>query len=302
MRRARELCTGLFVLVLAAFSAPLAWGMTAVFYQPQLRDMSGAGENWPQVFAALRAMGIDTLVVQWTRYGEAFSDDPAHAWLTARIRGARAAGLAVVIGLQADPDFFRRQQQPEAMLPAYLSGVRRDDITMARQWVRELGADAISGWYLPAEVDDERWREASARELLQDHLRSEVRALREVADRPVYASTFFSGHTAPPAYLAMLTRLADTGVRLWVQDGAGTGKLSPVERELYLGLLHDCHLPVGGVVFEVFRQVGTDQAFSAQPLPPDEAGTALRQRARCGRDSAFFELRYIPGLPGPPSP
>jgi hypothetical protein len=298
----RYLFAGVFVLVLAAFRPAPAWATTAVFYQPQQRDISGTGEHWSQSFGALRAMGIDTVTVQWTRYGNAFSNDLERKWLADRIRDARAAGLDVIVGLQADPDFFSRQQQPEAALPAYLAGVRRDDIAMARQWVRELGDQAIAGWYLPAEIDDQRWRESGARALLEEHLRTEVRELRKVADKPVFASTFFTGHMAPSVYVAMLNGLAGTGVRLWVQDGAGTGKLSRVERELYLGPLGSCDVPIGGVVFEVFRQVGTDRAFSAQPLPSDEAVIALQQRAPCGRDSVFFELRYLPGVPGLPSP
>ena len=51
-----------------------------------------------------------------------------------------------------------------------------------------------------------------------------------------------------------------------------------------------------GVVYEIFRQTGEDKAFTASALPAVDAGAALAQRAPCGGDSVFFELRYLPGV------
>lgn len=48
-----------------------------------------------------------------------------------------------------------------------------------------------------------------------------------------------------------------------------------------------------GIVYEIFRQVGSDRQFKAEPLPASQLATALLQRAPCRGDSIFFSLRYL---------
>lgn len=289
-----------FVLGLTLLITP-AWAsaMTALFYQPQSRDRDLAPERWPGMFAAARAEGFDTLVVQWTTYGDAFADDAGHAWLAERIKQARSAGLSVVLGLGSDPDFFTRQEQPVAMLDGYLRRQGHDDALLARRWIDTLGPDAFVGWYLPMEIDDRRWRDDDALQTLERHLAREVIQLRQISDRPVYISSFFAGNMAPERYGEVIKELAQTGVGIWVQDGAGPGKLTPAERALYLAQVEGCPSPAAkGIVYEIFRQTGPDTAFTAEGLPAAEVTRALAQRAPCGGDSLFFELRYLPALVG----
>ncbi len=270
---------------------------TAIFYQPQLRDREIAQAQWPSVFAQVRARGFDTLVVQWTRYGDAFGDPAGHAWLLQRVREAHAAGLHIVLGLDSDPAFFQRQEASPAALDAYLRTLSRGNAEVARRWVGDLGSAAIAGWYLPLEIDDRRWRDPAVRRQLQDHLAAEQRELDGVAPRPVYVTSFFAGNMAPSRYAELLADVQRSGVHVWVQDGAGTGRLAAGERELYLGAVGHCKEPhAQGVVYEIFRQTGKDSAFTATALPAAEAGVALAQRAPCGGDSVFFGLRYLPGV------
>lgn len=153
-----------WVLLAALLLAPwLAQAATAVFYQPQTRDRELAAAQWPGWFAQLRARGFDTLVVQWTQYGDAFADPAGHAWLLQRVREARAAGLRIVLGLHSDPAFFQRQEMPATALDDYLRTLARQDAEAARRWIGELGDEAIAGWYLPMEIDDRRWRAPPAR-------------------------------------------------------------------------------------------------------------------------------------------
>ncbi|BCL75560.1 hypothetical protein JHS3_12960 [Jeongeupia sp. HS-3] len=298
MRLARFLL--LFILGLPA----VAQAMTAIIYQPQLRDRDVVPEHWSHIFRTTRAQGFDTLVVQWTRHGDGFSEQADRAWLAARLSDARAAGLQLVIGLSADPDFFIRQQHPARVLDGYFRRTKQADATLARQWLETLGANAISGWYLSAEIDDVRWREPDARDSLIRYLRSAATQLQSVANKPVYMTSFFAGNMAPKSYAALLGQLERaSGVRLWVQDGAGTGKLNVAERQLYLDAVsdvgNDCSATTAhGVVYELFRQVGDDTAFRAETRPLDEARRILTKRAACGGDSVFFSLRYLPALNG----
>lgn len=285
-------------LMVALLLAPwLAQATTAVFYQPQTRDREVAVAQWPGWFAQLRARGFDTLVVQWTQYGDAFADPAGHAWLLQRVREARAAGLRVVLGLHSDPAFFQRQEMPATALDDYLRSLARQDAEAARRWAGELGERDIAGWYLPMEIDDRRWREPEAREVLRDYLALERRQLDRVLARPVFVSTFFAGHMAPAAYAQLVADVRGSGVQAWVQDGAGTARLSRGESAVYLASAMSCDRKgAAGVVYEVFRQTGGDEAFKAEPLDGRDVEVALVQRAPCGGDTAFFELRYLPEL------
>ena len=273
----------------------LADAATAIFYQPQLRDREVAQAQWPPVFAQVRARGFDTLVVQWTQYGDAFGDPAGHAWLLQRVREAHAAGLRIVLGLDSDPAFFQRQEASPVALDTYLITLSRRNAEAARRWVDDLGSEAIAGWYLPIEIDDRRWRDPAARRQLQDYLAAERHQLDGIARRPVYVTSFFAGNMTPSRYAELLTDVQRSGVRAWVQDGAGTGRLGRGERQLYLGATGQCAgSHAHGIVYEIFRQIGEDSAFTAAALPAVEADAALAQRAPCGGDSVFFELRYLP--------
>lgn len=281
-------------LLLAAL---LADATTAIFYQPQLRDREVAQAQWPSVFAQVRARGFDTLVVQWTQYGDAFGDPAGHAWLLQRVREAHAAGLRIVLGLDSDPAFFRRQEASPVALDTYLRMLSRRNAEAARRWVDDLGSAAVAGWYLPLEIDDRRWRDPAVRRQLLDYLAAERRQLDGIAQRPVYVTSFFAGNMTPSRYAELLADVQRSGVRVWVQDGAGTGRLGRGERELYLGAASQCAgSHAHGIVHEIFRQIGEDSAFTAVALPAAEADAALAQRAPCGGDSVFFELRYLPGM------
>jgi hypothetical protein len=300
MRWPRFVCC----VLLACLALPcLAQPLTAIFYQPQSRDRNVAAEEWPGIFATARAQGFDTLVVQWTRFGEAFagtSDAAGRDWLTARLREARSARLKLVLGLAADEDGFNRLQQPAEALDGYFLQLSQRNRLLAQSWLETLGAEAIDGWYLPLEIDDRRWREDDARSRLEAYLSRDVRQLSRVSERPVYISSFFAGNMAPARYAEMLAELGRrSGVRVWVQDGAGTGKLNAVERRLYLDAVSPCPAPaVHGVIYELFSQTGADATFVADALSGPQAEAATRQRAPCDGDSVFFSLRYLPALQG----
>lgn len=293
------------LLALLLFLLPVnGSAMTALFYQPQTGDRAVDAGRWPALFATVRAQGFDTLVVQWTAHGDvlagnlAFGPDDAdgHAWLKARLAEARAAGLQLVIGLAADEKFFVRQDIPAHRLDAYLQRLHAHNRQLMAQWRAEPGGDAISGWYLPLEIDDRRWRAEDARAPLHRYLQREVDA---AGGLPVYVSTFFAGNMAPDDYTTLLRQLADSGVRLWVQDGAGTGKLGNSERWLYLAPVQRCESGIAhGIIHELFRQTAPDAAFAAKPVAADSARGVLAQRAPCGKDTLFFELRYLPAING----
>lgn len=273
----------------------------AIFYQPQLRDLDVQAGNWPTIFQAVRNQGIDTLIVQWTSYGDVLSKNDTQQWLKSRLEDAITAGLTLVIGLHADPELFTRLEQPTNVLGDYFRKQRQLDTDRARYWLSVLPGNKISGWYIPLEIDDRRWREQNAFAVLNEHIQSEAKALQAIGDKPVFVSSFFAGNMAPQQYAEMLSRLKkDSPIQILVQDGRGTGKLSPRERELYLDTLSQCNEPIAdGIVFEIFRQTHHDKEFQAQPLPKNERNEVLKMRAPCNKETVLFSLRYLIDLQQP---
>ena len=285
----------LVLLLTMASSASAAHAMRAVFFQPQIKDMEIPEQLWPQIFDSARALGMDTLVIQWSAYGTVFTGAREEAWLTQRVQEAAGAQLKIVMGLYADPDMFAQMDSPNDLLEGYLLPYLEKNRRLARRWSALLPPDQLVGWYLPLEIDDRRWRDPKALEILIHYLTREVRQLSVVKDQPVYVSTFFRANMSPGEYREMLTDLQrTTGIRVWAQDGRGTAPLSTNEINLYLHTLTDCKQPaVSGVVYEVFKQTGPDQAFQAEALPLAQRKNALKQTAPCGLETVFFSLRYV---------
>jgi len=288
------------VVVLLVVIPLWAAATTAIIYQPQRRDRDVAQDQWPKLFAEVRQQGFDTLVVQWTQYGDAFAAPDEHAWLLQRVRDARAAGLHIVLGLGSDPAFFTLQDQKKGQdMADYLRTLSRRNAEVAHRWAGDLGDAAIAGWYLPMEIDDVRWNDPKARAQLHDYLVEEQRQLDGIVSRPIYVTSFFAGHMTPDRYADLVEDVQRSGVRTWVQDGAGTQRLEQGARQLYMAAAGRCTQPhAQGFVYELFRQTGSDKTFTAAALSPVDASEVLAQRAPCNGDSVFFELRYLPAAGG----
>ncbi len=289
------------MLALVLVIPGLAQASRAIFYQPQVRDLSVPESNWPTIFNAVRAQGIDTLIVQWTAYGDVLDKPESQAWLKTRLEQAIAAGLNLIIGLRADPELFVRLEQPSKVLGDYFRKQRQLDAQRAQEWLRVLPENKITGWYIPLEIDDRRWRDSAAFDVLNAHIQSETSLLNSIGDKPVFISSFFAGNMSPSRYADMLKRLRiNTSVNILLQDGRGTGKLSARERELYLDTLSNCKKTViTGTVYEIFRQTQHYQQFQAQPLSPASLSEILKKKAPCSMTTVFFSLRYMIDLNQP---
>ncbi|WP_349919587.1 DUF4434 domain-containing protein [Aeromonas veronii] len=290
----RHWITALTLILLAA-----AWPAQAsqgIIYQPQLRDAAIGEARWDEILAQVKREGFDTLIVQWTRYGEAFAKPEESAWLTDRLKRVNEAGLTLILGLYSDPEFFQHQDQSAGHLDRYLGQQESHNLSLAQEWQARLGEGHIAGWYLPAELDDLNWRAPERQALLARHLASLGKALNELNPVPVYISSFFTGKMSPEAYREMLTLMAQNGVSLLVQDGSGTGVLSQPERNLYLSALEPCEGRVAGLIHELFVQQQGEGAFQAKPLAESQQRALWSAPGRCGSQRWFFSLRYLPGL------
>ncbi len=282
----------------------------SIIYQPLIAHMAIDETAWPTLFNKVRRSGIDTLVLQWTRHDDAFINGTEAAWLEQRVQNAVDAGLNLIIGLSADSDTFQRLEQPSAILPAYFRKIRDKDRDLVRKWQQLIPNERLSGWYLPLEIDDKRWRLGADQEALIDYLQhtsAEISGL-DTQLRPIYISSFFTGQMSPNRYLDLTRQIhKQSGINIWIQDGAGVGTLTTAERSLYLTALTKCnskHSPVvQGVIYELFKEVKTKKKdYITSPLNNTAQRKMLKVRAPCGLETSYFGLNYLsPIFNMPPS-
>lgn len=294
----RILFTILFCLLTMTASANEIRG---IFFQPQQSDLAVPLENWPKIFALAKSKNFDTLVVQWTSFGDVFSSSQNQAWLKDRMLEASDAKLKLIIGLTSEPEIFTRLKQPPKLVGSYLRKLNELNIKLANTWVQSLPSDVILGWYLPLEVDDRQWREVPARIELTKYLVRQVAELKQVVQIPVYISSFFTGSMTPERYAAMLENIeAQSQIHFWVQNGSGTDKLMGEERDLYLSAVSKCAgYAVSGYIFELFKQTQADHEFAAISLSPLEMAKALQQKTPCNGGNLFFALNYLINFKSP---
>ena len=283
--------------LLLLISAP-SQAMTAIFYQPQMSDQTIPAEKWSSIFKNVRNKGFDTVVVQWTQYEDFLSEEKDKEWLVKVLSQAHRAKLKLILGLSADPEVFAKLKQAPAGLEIYLQKTSGRDKKLIDFWKQSPLMENIIGWYLPLEVDDREWRDQDRRTLIKQFLDKELQQIKSVSSKDVYISSFFTGNMTPQNYAQQLADLkAGTQLKIWVQDGGGTKKLTSSERALYLQDISDCKAnTMDGLIFEIFEQTQHDQSFTAEPLKPVELARKLKLRAPCARDTIFFELRYLLNL------
>lgn len=63
----------IFVLLTMLLVSPFSFAMKGIIWQPQNRDSQVTDTQWQGLMSQLRLQGFDTLVLQWTRYGDAFA-------------------------------------------------------------------------------------------------------------------------------------------------------------------------------------------------------------------------------------
>ncbi len=278
------------------------------FLQVWNRDRERRPADWYRLFSALAELGIDEVILQWTRYGHTSFYHGHGDLLGPVLEAAQRYNMHVMVGLQYDPRFWRAIDKEPKALARYLAERTRSVSAQVDELARfirarRLGA-MVSGWYIADELDDETWLEPQKAHALTTYLQTVVQAVRHSGlDRPVAVSGFSNGRTAP-ARSATLWHglLRESGVDLFLfQDGIGAGKLTLAALPAYLAAL-DAEFPGMDrqfrVVTELFRQQkGEAGRFEARPAPYNRILRQLDLATRHGtrRPVAFSVPDYLLG-------
>lgn len=258
---------------------------TGVVYQPLNADMAGPQDAWSRDMHQLQNLGIDRLLIQWTRHDDSEFAVSQHTdddhWLMQRLSYAKRSGLSLVIGLHADSRYFDfiNQSFDEEYWRRYL--------TSNREWAEQLQGMlndhdlAAEGYYLPGELNDQILAEANH----VDHIIEGLKELQSSLEAPLYISTFYTGHLPIEDYIAAIESIQASGALVLHQDGAGSRALTKNQVDEVLSRL-DCRIPVITELF-VEQSDGQIRALSDQVV-----NAKLTQVDYCA-SRYLFSLRYL---------
>lgn len=277
--------------------------LSGIFYQPRQQDLYLTPADWAQRMALLHRDGLDTMYIQWLRYGETdflrarlATGEP---FIQTILDSAQAQGVGIHIGLFAAPDFFHSLGLSPSELESYLFKLREKSLQTARAfYTRYGGHPAFCGWYLPEEIDDLHWKSSIRATRLQSHLDHLNRGLKRLnPHKPIAISSFFTGASAPETYAGLCqTLLEDGNQRLLVQDGLGTGRMGMAATQHYHNVLSRITRNKRRLhwVVELFEDDLPGPGFSGKAVHPEQ----LHERLAIIHDDfkgnrlVAFSLRY----------
>lgn len=283
-------------------------GFNRTFIQLSHEHVTWSESDWAQLFKALNELKIAEVIVQWSALDEqAYTTaQPQHSSnrpvIPALLDGATKSGIHVILGLQADSNYWSAIRQT---IPA-LEGYFRRRLAANESLIKSLIPivkeydETVSGWYIADEIDDVNWRTPEAISALFAYLKQLHLRLRGTAPaRPVAISGFSNGALDPELLAEFWQRLLSaTGIhRVFFQDGIGAHKLKLHELPLYLLPLQRAVVDGGrelAVVIELYTQVAgpplTDEPFRAIPAPITRLREQLNVAKRFALESVAFSV------------
>ncbi|UTV26638.1 DUF4434 domain-containing protein [Photobacterium atrarenae] len=263
---------------------------TDLFYQPLNQDQPVSERQWTTLAHTLRQEGIATLIVQWSHYGPETFGGP-QGWLAENLETLMQAGLPLWFGLYSDPGYFKKIHSDAGSQQHYLYQYFAAVNATYQQWQPWLNRHRhqIRGLYLPLELSDYDFPTAAQRAQLSQILARQV-------DRypyPLMISLYLAGKLTDAEIAEWVSQLTAMGLRVYVQDGAGTQSLDSATRQRYLSQL-PCNV---GLVKEIFQQDKSSRQFQAARLEA-AAYQQIRHQTSC-HPRALFSMRYLP-LPAQP--
>lgn len=323
----RVLARLVLVLLCLSLTRPACGGTDAASAPPPftgtfLQLLAGHADwdpgRWEALFAALAAIGVGEVVVQWSvidatpTYPSRHFTAPAKISLPAVLEAARRHGLRLVLGLVHEGDYWTRIERDPKLVRVHFRRLLRDGLATARELLDLAGDNpALAGFYIPQEIDDRNWLDPQREKVLAEYLGDLTRGLHALAPGLPVAVSGFSNAFAEPELLGRFWQelLVATDIdRVLFQDGVGVGKLRPDEAEIFLAAVSRAAAEAGRrftPVVETFSQVDgpplNDKPFRAEPAPLARLADQLRQAGRVPHDGivAFSLPEYCSPLAGP---
>ncbi len=261
----------------------------AVFYQPLNRDISVTNEQWLYLVEDVKRQGIDTVVVQWNRYGnEKFGG--GHGWLSSNLTQFTEEGLTVWLGLYSDPEYFQRihttADEQKQYLNEYVT-LLLDNYRSWNHWITNHNSH-VEGLYLPFEISDYDFDTPEKKA----QLHTVLEALSKQYDEPLMISVYLSGQLSPQGVAKWLNQLKTLDIDIYVQDGRGTKLIEDAAWTNYSKEIV-CEI---GLIREAFIQTN-QMPFEAKSIDVNQFSELLTEDS-C-HNKVLFSLRYLPSQLNP---
>ena len=238
-------------------------GLKGTFLQPTKAQIARPAAEWQQLFDELRAIGINTLFLQWTVLDrkplfQTARHEATNPPLASILDLAARSGIRVWIGLAMDSSYWEEIKQTPELLRPYFRRRLQDLAGFLDDLNTTTAGAAFAGWYIPDEIDDRTWLDSGKRSILKKYLAETVALLKARRPGSKVAISGFSNSFADPDLLASFWAdvIRASGIDLLLfQDGVGEGKVALEDIGLYYTALDRAVRSVGaqmGAVVELF--------------------------------------------------
>lgn len=270
-----------FAWALLTASLPAAPALDATFIQLSREAATRTAEDWQSDLERMQQAGFNTVIVQWCaeppivyfnweQLDEVPYLDEAYPVLEQILAAAQTTGMSVYLGLQNNPYYWTQINGRDKVLrDFFLIRVARNERLQLALLAAFGEHPAWQGWYLPDEMDDLTWREEPKRSMVKHYLRLMTTRLRvHDPDRPIAASAFIRGRTAPDLAAGnLLDIVSGSGLDiLMLQDGIGVGDPPMSYATLYYEVLQKA--------WDRQRQAAAGEP-APEDIPPVEPGDPM---------------------------
>ena len=266
-----RICNSCAILILAAASLmadpqseAACPGLRGTFLQLTDAQLTRPTAEWRQLFGEFRAIGINTLFLQWTvvdhkpLFQTARHDPGTGTTLASILDIAEQSGVRVWFGLAFDSNYWEEIKQSPDLLRPYFRRRLQELAGFLDDLNKTTAGAPFAGWYIPDEIDDRTWLDPAKRVILKKYLADTVALVKARRPGSKVAISGFSNSFADPELLASfwadLIRASGIDLLLF-QDGVGEGKVALENVEFYYGALDRAVRSVGaqlGAVVELF--------------------------------------------------
>ncbi len=202
------------------------------FIQPWDDEYFPNHELWHSEFLIHQRLGIDEIILQWTRWGDDLGEDiKLPAWLETAIIAADQSGAQIWFGLHYDPTFIENlKDEGQPYLDRRLQQTR-ELASLLKAEISDLeDSDKIfAGWYIPDEIDSELLLDSKHRQLITHYTTQTRIALNEILPGPVAISGYTDLKNNPQKLAFHWHNLmaASSMDILLLQDGLGAKLMEP---------------------------------------------------------------------------
>ncbi|MGM0561355.1 MAG: DUF4434 domain-containing protein [Pseudomonadota bacterium] len=214
------------------------------FLQPTTSQSKWDDERWDSLFHDWQRLGIQRVVLQWSRYGDtsfhaSTSPTEPETLISKLFKVAENNHIKLVLGLKYDPDFWERISGGLQHRSVYFEQRALERRLLIDELSELAKQDSFAGWYIADEIDDLNWRGDERQEQLIAYLSRAVRQIRQSSEAPISISAFSNGKLPSEQWGDFWNDVLNaSGIeQLYFQDGLGVDKLNREELALYLDAL-----------------------------------------------------------------